>query len=37
MQMPKHAKFLKENLSKKRKIEDIATVMLNEECSHFDE
>ncbi|KAL5574401.1 hypothetical protein UlMin_023998 [Ulmus minor] len=32
-QMPKYAKFMKEILSKKRKLGDYETVMLNEECS----
>src|SRR5262249_15760907 len=32
-QMPNYAKFLKEILSNKRKLEDISTVTLNEECS----
>ena len=32
-QMPKYAKFLKELLSNKEKLEDVATVALNEECS----
>ncbi|KAL5537709.1 hypothetical protein UlMin_030066 [Ulmus minor] len=31
--MPKYAKFMKEILSKKRKLGDYETVMLNEECS----
>ncbi|KAL5574885.1 hypothetical protein UlMin_016584 [Ulmus minor] len=34
-QMPKYAKFMKEILSKKRKLGDYETVMLNEECSAF--
>src|SRR5262249_23743115 len=32
-QMPNYAKFLKEILSNKRKLEDVSTVTLNEECS----
>jgi len=32
-QMPKYAKFMKEILRNKRKLEDHETVMLNEECS----
>ena len=32
-QMPSYAKFLKEILSNKRKLEDEETVMLTEECS----
>ncbi|KAJ9187034.1 hypothetical protein P3X46_002532 [Hevea brasiliensis] len=32
-QMPSYAKFLKEILSKKRKLEDYGTVALTEECS----
>ncbi|KAL5574623.1 hypothetical protein UlMin_016322 [Ulmus minor] len=32
-QMPKYAKFMKEILSKKRKLGDYEIVMLNEECS----
>ncbi|XP_027364442.1 uncharacterized protein LOC113871549 [Abrus precatorius] len=32
-QMPKYAKFLKEMLSNKRKLEEFETVRLNEECS----
>ena len=32
-QMPSHAKFLKEILKNKRKLEDFETVKLNEECS----
>ncbi|KAA3456838.1 Transposon Ty3-I Gag-Pol polyprotein [Gossypium australe] len=32
-QMPKYAKFLKEILTNKRKLEEISTVELNEECS----
>ena len=32
-QMPNYAKFLKEILSSKRKLEDVAMVRLNEECS----
>ena len=32
-QMPKYAKFIKEILRNKRKLEDHETVMLNEECS----
>ena len=32
-QMPKYAKFMKDILWNKRKIEDHETVMLNEECS----
>ncbi|KAL5543361.1 hypothetical protein UlMin_007145 [Ulmus minor] len=32
-QMPKYAKFMKEILSKKRKLGDYETVILNEECS----
>ena len=38
MQMPKYAKFLKELLSNKRKLEELAIVTLSEECSailHF--
>ncbi|PPY74834.1 hypothetical protein, partial [Escherichia coli] len=31
--MPKYAKFLKEILSNKRKLEDLGQVVLNEECS----
>jgi len=31
--MPKYAKFLKEILGKKRKLEEFATIKLNEECS----
>ncbi|KAL5555463.1 hypothetical protein UlMin_037699 [Ulmus minor] len=31
--MPKYTKFMKEILSKKRKLEDYETVMLNEECN----
>ena len=30
--MPKYAKFMKEILRNKRKIQDHETVMLNEEC-----
>ena len=30
--MPKYAKFLKELLSNKRKLEELSTVKLNEEC-----
>ncbi|KAG9442207.1 hypothetical protein H6P81_018061 [Aristolochia fimbriata] len=33
MQMPQHAKFLKEVLSGKRKVEEQGTVMLTEKCS----
>ncbi|XP_027351012.1 uncharacterized protein LOC113862053 [Abrus precatorius] len=32
-QMPKYAKFLKDLLSNKKKLEELATVTLNEECS----
>ena len=32
-QMPKYAKFLKELLSNKRKLEELSTVTLSEECS----
>ena len=32
-QMPMHAKFLKEILSKKRKIDKHETIALSEECS----
>ena len=32
-QMPSYAKFLKDILSKKRRLEDYETVMLTEECS----
>ncbi|XP_027351109.1 uncharacterized protein LOC113862192 [Abrus precatorius] len=32
-QMPKYAKFLKEMLSSKKKLEEFETVRLNEECS----
>jgi len=32
-QMPKYAKFLKEILGNKRKLEEFATIKLNEECS----
>ena len=32
-QMPKYAKFMKEILRNKRKLEDHETVMLNEECN----
>ncbi|XP_027357158.1 uncharacterized protein LOC113866529 [Abrus precatorius] len=32
-QMPKYAKFLKEMLSNKKKLEEFETVRLNEECS----
>lgn len=32
-QMPSYAKFLKDILSNKRKIEENATVMLTEKCS----
>ena len=32
-QMPKYAKFLKELLSNKQKLEELSTVSLNEECS----
>jgi len=31
--MPKYAKFMKDILKNKRKLEDHETVMLNEECS----
>jgi len=31
--MPKYAKFMKDILNNKRKIEEHGTVMLNEECS----
>ncbi|XP_027348103.1 uncharacterized protein LOC113859562 [Abrus precatorius] len=31
--MPKYAKFLKDLLSNKKKLEELATVTLNEECS----
>lgn len=30
--MPKYAKFMKELLANKRKLEKVSTVMLNEEC-----
>ncbi|XP_021756145.1 uncharacterized protein LOC110721288 [Chenopodium quinoa] len=33
MQMPSYAKFLKEIMSKKRKLEDYETIALSEECS----
>ena len=32
VQMPSYAKFLKEILRNKRKLEDYETVKLNEEC-----
>ena len=32
-QMPLYAKFLKEMLSRKRKLEDVETITLNAECS----
>jgi len=32
-QMPKYAKFIKEILRNKRKLNDHETIMLNEECS----
>ena len=32
-QMPKYVKFMKEILSKKRRLGDYESVMLNEECS----
>ncbi|XP_027368262.1 uncharacterized protein LOC113874229 [Abrus precatorius] len=32
-QMPKYAKFLKDLLSNKKKLEELATITLNEECS----
>ena len=31
--MPKYAKFIKEILRNKRKLEDHETIMLNDECS----
>jgi len=31
--MPKYAKFMKEMLRNKRKLEDHETIMLNQECS----
>src|SRR5262249_7368298 len=31
--MPKYVKYLKEIMSNKRKLEDLATITLNKECS----
>ena len=33
LQMPKYAKFLKDLLSNKKKLEEVSHVTLNEECS----